>query len=206
MLLFRACFLKTMHFFYGVGAFFTPIIVKSFLSSDFNILVSSSSLNCYNTDDLQEYIRKHHVTSTASMAIVNQTKLSEQEELSAILMATAQFTSKTKYAFWILALIQLPAPLIIFISKMTTGSSNASGQDESITTGGNGPEDFHEPIGEEDQKFQFSISYFKAMFINAAVFQMVVLISIMVFLFEGLQVKPLNKSNCSFFLKLTSKK
>ena len=184
-----------MHFFYGVGAFFTPIIVKSFLSSDFNIYVTSSSFNCYNTEDLQEYIRKHHVTSTAQMAIVNQTKLSEEEELSAILMAKTLFTSKTKYAFWILALIQLPAPFIILMSKMTGASSSPdANQDEVAHSSLNNPEDFHEVIGQESHKFEFSVSYFKSMFTNAAVCQMVLLISLMVFLFEGLQVSATSSS------------
>jgi fucose permease len=166
-----------MHFFYGVGAFFTPIVIKSFLSSDFDITITSSSFNCYNVQDFHEFIDKKPYLP--SVGIKNQTDLNYNDILPKILNTKTQFTSQTKYAFWILALIQLPAPIILLAAKWRSNS-------ESLPTYDN-----LEPTSSAENEisagFSFSLEYFKSLLGNMPILQTTLLMSLLVFLFEGLQ-------------------
>lgn len=189
-----------MHFFYGVGAFITPTVVEWFLDSRFNIKKTSSSYNCYSIKDVEEYMKKHPYSNVASVgsAIINQTLITEDEAISAILLKSANFDSTTKYAFWILSIIQLPAPIILALSKFSSSekfnsinihADEASNETTPTTTANAETLDGYENIDAADNsKLQVTISYFKSIFRSAATFQMVLLISILVFLFEGLQV------------------
>lgn len=188
-----------MHFFYGVGAFITPTVVQWFLDSSFNIRKTTSSYNCYSIKDVEEYMRKHPFSNaeSAGSAIINQTRITEDEAISAILLKSTNFDSTTKYAFWILSIIQLPAPIILALSKFSSSEKFNSinihadeASNETTTTTSNAETlDGYENIDVADNsKLQVTISYFKSIFRSAATFQMVLLISILVFLFEGLQV------------------
>lgn len=186
-----------MHFFYGVGAFITPTVVEWFLDPSFTIKKTTSSYNCYSMKEVEEYMRKHPYSGVASpgSTIINQTRITEDEAISAILLTRANFDSTTKYAFWILAIIQMPAPIILALSKFSSSEKFNSidiHADEASNDQTTNPEtaDGYENIDQADNsKLQVTISYFKSIFRSAATFQMVILISILVFLFEGLQVK-----------------
>ncbi len=181
-------YIQTMHFFFGVGAFLTPIIVKSFLNSNFDITITSNSFNCYNIEETVKYNSYYtqvnsknalnHDTSPYKLTVsflVNSTATRVNPIVPDILMTKTQFTSQTKYAFWILALIQLPAP--IFLAMFMNRFENLNQQQ---TT--KGEED------EEENYSMFSVSFFKSMLRNIPFLQMTLLISFLVFLFEGLVV------------------
>lgn len=182
-----------MHFFYGVGAFLTPIIVKSFLNSNFDFTTTSSSFNCYNIEDVQEYMKKKPYLQSSSnlnpkqdtITIFNQTVISD-EMLPNILMSRTQFTSQTKYAFWILSLIQLPTPIILLLIKLSGKNSrfntnyyDLEKQDENKASN---------DLNTAPQGSTFSIDYFKSLFDNMPELNLTILISLLVFFFEGIQV------------------
>lgn len=180
-----------MHFFFGIGAFFTPIIVKSFLNSDFDISTTSNSFNCYN---IEETVRYNHLYTqvnsknylshdqyklTEPSFILNDTLTRENPLVPNILMTRTEFTSQIKYAFWILALIQLPAPifLFIFMNRFDNLTESQINTDEL----GNKDEANKEPS-------TMSVGFFKSLLSDIPVLQMTLLVSILVFLFEGLVV------------------
>jgi len=178
-----------MHFFFGVGAFFTPIIVKFFLNSDFDISTTSNSFNCYN---IEETVRYHHLFTqvnsknylshdqymlTEPPFILNDSLTRENPLVPNILMTRTEFTSQIKYAFWILALIQLPAPIFLFIfmnrfDNLTETQTNAEDLKK---------EETKEPSG-------ITVGFIRSLFSDIPVLQMTLLVSVLVFLFEGLQV------------------
>ena len=171
-----------MHFFYGIGAFLTPIVVKSFLNSNFDFTTTSTSFNCYNIEEVKEYVKnKPYLPAQDSFSFVNGSSLVKNQELPDVLMVKTQFTSQTKYAFWILALIQLPAPIILGVFKL--GAKNLSTYTDLEQNKGSGDE-----VGGESVSFAFSIDYLKSLFNNTPVFKMTLMVSLMVFVFEGLQV------------------
>ena len=176
-----------MHFFYGVGAFFTPMIVKSFLNMD--ITFTSSSLNCFSIEDVvkDKPALPIQIAHLSQHSPLNQS-FNPSSHLSPFLTHKTEFTSRTKYAFWILAAIQLPAPIILFVAKMLKKISD----DESLTTNEDTTRQNSEENFKEKIPFSFSISYFKSLFTNIHVLQLTLLISLLVFLFEGLQVRKLN--------------
>lgn len=178
-----------MHFFFGVGAFFTPIIVKSFLNSDFDITITSNSFNCYNIEEVKykNYFTETYLKSDQShfkLSMLNDTVTRGNAIVPNILMTRTQFTSQTKYAFWILALIQLPAPLFLFVfmnrfDNLTNDTQLSSDEPKNESD-----------LNEAADSF-FSADFFKSLFNNIPVLQMTLLISFLVFLFEGLQVLDL---------------
>jgi hypothetical protein len=96
-----------------------------------------------------------------------------------------------------LSLIQLPAPILLLIIKLTnrklSNYSDIELQDASAS--GTAPaksdnlyaESSSSTADSSSQAFSFSMAYFKSMVNNKPVFQMTLLMSLLVFFFEGLQ-------------------
>lgn len=179
-----------MHFFFGVGAFFTPIIVKSFLNSNFDITITSNSFNCYNIEETVKY--KHFFTEAYTknpdhLKLYNDTATRTNPLMPSILLTRTQFTSQTKYAFWILALIQLPAPIFLFMymarfkdlenDQLINDEEQQQGQQTSDLKDSSNSD---APL--------FSLGFIRSLFSDLPMLQMILLISFLVFLFEGLVV------------------
>lgn len=107
--------------------------------------------------------------------------------------------SKTKYAFWILALMQLPVPMLLFafkLSKMRSFNNNEIDHDYlDDTKNKNDYNDFSDvnegaTIQEKIQKLPSKIFDYLCRYFNNSipVFKMTALMALMVFLFDGLQV------------------
>lgn len=157
-----------MHFFYGIGAFLTPVIVNIFLNKNFDFTTTSNMLKCYNIDEVS---MKTHLG--ASAILVN----NSNEYFSNFQIKRNEFSSQTKYAFWILAFIQLPAPAILFyLKKLHQNSDNYTDIEQQPQENS----DCHNSL--------ISIERIKNFFYNNPFLQLIILISILVFLFEGLQV------------------
>ena len=180
------------------------MIVKSFLNSNFEIKITHSSLNCYNIEDILNTNRTYlplSISSTAYPAIKEHeaNKNMAQHlvsaaaknfslgvgqklaELPTVLTKKTQFTSETKYAFWILAAIQLPAALILFAAKKA-GLIDVPEEDTGAAESANGPEFIDLSEGKP------SSGYLITLFKKIPFAEMTILISSLVFLFEGLQV------------------
>lgn len=100
-------------------------------------------------------------------------------------MNKTKFKSQTKYAFWILACIQLPAPIILLMFKLASKKFENYCDIEQQQSQANQTE----PQAESKERtFTFSLNYFKSLVQNIPVLQMTLLISLLVFFFEGLQV------------------
>lgn len=172
-----------MHFFYGVGAFLTPLVVKCFLNSNFDFTVTSSSLNCYSIQDVKEFIHnKPYIPSIQNpkenlMSVIKNGSLSiDQSILPNVFMTRTKFTSQTKYAFWILSLIQLPAPITLLLIRLRPSPEYENNLDMNESSD-----------QEEPTTFSLSINYFQSLFKNLPVLQLTLLMAFLVFLFEGLQ-------------------
>ncbi|CAF0884729.1 unnamed protein product [Brachionus calyciflorus] len=176
-------FIQTMHFFYGIGAFLTPIIVKLFLNNNLDFSISSSSFTCYNLEEIKntEYIQ----SINSANSIFNQSSLKSSKDTSEILLSRTQFKSETKYAFWILALIQLPAPIILLILKLNSSKIKNYTDIELQTEEENANQKSN--LENTSSSSSFSFEYLKSLFQNMPVLQMIILLSFLVFLFEGLQ-------------------
>jgi hypothetical protein len=193
-----------MHFFFGIGAFFTPIVVKFFLNSDFDISTTSNSFNCYN---IEETVRYHHLFTqvnsknylshdqymlTEPPFILNDSITRENPLVPNILMTRTEFTSQIKYAFWILALIQLPAPIFLFIFMNRFDNLTES-------------QPSNDDLTKKEEKKEapgLSVGFFRSLLSDIPVLQMTLLVSILVFLFEGLQVNKTEFNLFSFTIDL----
>lgn len=179
-------YIQTMHFFYGVGAFITPLIVKSFLNSNFDIKITHSTFNCYNIEEILKTNKTYlDITAIASTMTAKLPKKplgslaashlsTEVEELPSVLSKETEFTSNTKYAFWILAFIQLPAFIIMYAAKKKELVDTPSNDEEVIKV-------------QEDSPWVFSIEYLRSRFAEIPSKELTFLVAAMVFLFEGLQ-------------------
>lgn len=187
-----------MHFFYGVGAFLTPIVVKFFLNTNINFK-SSSSFECYNIQNEEEFIKEKLVESSNEhnfmpvTTMINASNLYYSNRSMANFPTTStKFTSQTKYAFWILSVIQLPAPIFLFLIKVfdrrLPNYSDLELQESSDNAHTNDDAAGYENSSEMPS-FSFSRSYFQSLSKNKPIFQLTILMSVMVFFFEGLQVK-----------------
>ncbi|KAF2353352.1 Major facilitator superfamily [Trinorchestia longiramus] len=89
-----APFLQALHFFYGLGAFLSPIVTKPFLlNEDCNGLV----LNSTDTHRMID-IRLQNITQEAETELHH-----------------AQHDSKIEYAFWIMSCMQLPVIILLSV-------------------------------------------------------------------------------------------
>lgn len=158
--------------------------MKSFLNSNFDIKITHSTFNCYNIEDILNTNKTYlDITAVATTMVANLQKQAfaashlstEVEEIPIVLSKETEFTSNTKYAFWILALIQLPAFFIMYTAKKKELIDSPSNEEEIIKV-------------QEDSPFVFSIDYLKSRFSEIPAKELTFLVSAMVFLFEGLQV------------------
>lgn len=93
-----AVFLQVLHFFVGFGALLSPLIADPFLS-DSNCIQSNATLNATsNLPHLRKSLVPHHPGN-----------LSQYE-----LPMKGMVTTRVSYAFWIMALINLPVPIAVF--------------------------------------------------------------------------------------------
>ena len=154
------------------------MIVKSFLNSNFDIKMTHSQFNCFN---IEEVIKKNNTilslvgdAYTTVSALPDKPLIKDFGEIPQLMTIRTEFTSNTKYAFWILAFVQLPAVVILVLMKRLNIAEPPCEEDE---------KDSH-----IDSSFEFSIEYIKARFTEIPLKELTFLISVMVFLFEGLQV------------------
>ncbi|XP_051531772.1 major facilitator superfamily domain-containing protein 4A-like [Myxocyprinus asiaticus] len=90
-------FLQALHFFVGLGALMSPLIVDPFLSES-NCVIGNSS----NTTSLT------HLRNTLAGR--------QMHNVSSVHLHTeGEVVTNVSYAFWIMALINLPVPIAIFI-------------------------------------------------------------------------------------------
>lgn len=175
-----------MHFFFGFGAFFTPIIVKSFLNSNFDITITSNSFNCYSITETiknRNYFTEIYTKNPDHLRLLNDTVTRTNPLMPSILLTRTQFTSHTKYAFWILAVIQLPTPIFLFL-YMKRFNNNESQLNDDET------EDLD--LKDSSKESIFSLTIIQSLLNNSPVLKMTLLISFLVFLLEGLQVRIKN--------------
>uniref|UniRef100_A0A8C3T207 Major facilitator superfamily domain-containing protein 4A n=1 Tax=Chelydra serpentina TaxID=8475 RepID=A0A8C3T207_CHESE len=93
-----AIFLQALHFFVGFGALLSPLIADPFLS-DTNCILSNSTLNATsNLPHIRKSLVPHHPGN-----------LSYYE-----LPMKGMVVTRVSYAFWIMALINLPVPIAVF--------------------------------------------------------------------------------------------
>ncbi|XP_039394517.1 major facilitator superfamily domain-containing protein 4A [Mauremys reevesii] len=93
-----AVFLQALHFFVGFGALLSPLIADPFLS-DTNCILSNSTLNATsNLPHIRKSLVPHHPGN-----------LSHYE-----LPMKGMVVTRVSYAFWIMALINLPVPIAVF--------------------------------------------------------------------------------------------
>ncbi|CAH2221014.1 major facilitator superfamily domain-containing 4A [Pelobates cultripes] len=110
-----AVFLQVLHFFMGFGALLSPLIADPFLS-DTNCIQSN---NTQNGSRNLEHIRN-------SLVPHNPGNVSHYE-----LPLQGPTITQVSYAFWIMAAINLPVPIAVFLlmykNSMVPGCSNQSG-------------------------------------------------------------------------------
>ncbi|XP_035236895.1 major facilitator superfamily domain-containing protein 4B [Anguilla anguilla] len=96
-----AVFLQALHFFIGFGALVSPLIADPFLSET----------NCVGgnmTENMTEIM--HHLRNTLSGAGGHSHNVSQYS-----LPTEGEVTTSVSYAFWIMALINLPVPIAVFV-------------------------------------------------------------------------------------------
>ncbi|XP_058860814.1 major facilitator superfamily domain-containing protein 4B-like [Acipenser ruthenus] len=94
-----AIFLQALHFFIGLGALVSPLIADPFLSET-NCLQGN---NTSNATEIMHHIR--HTLVGPSASNLSQYKLPMEGEV----------VTQVSYAFWIMALINLPVPIAVFL-------------------------------------------------------------------------------------------
>lgn len=185
-----------MHFFYGFGAFLTPIVIKLFNSDSDDV---EKLLECIGHQEISKLHPGGHklVTGTSSESNDKSQQVSDLQHHG------------TDLTFWILALIQLPAPLaMLYVRFYTprTSSANVAGEyqdldEEAIENkpvGSNLPQ----PVADHhDYEIGFNLGFFKSLTCNAPVFKMTCLVAATLFFLEGILVNYLQSLfNYVFFL------
>ncbi|XP_049319009.1 major facilitator superfamily domain-containing protein 4B isoform X3 [Astyanax mexicanus] len=95
-----AIFLQALHFFIGFGALVSPLIADPFLAE-----------HCPGTNSTEdEAVIMHHVRHSMAAAFRSSIPLNYSQHLGPI---TGQ--SSVSFAFWIMALINLPVPIAVFV-------------------------------------------------------------------------------------------
>ncbi|XP_001371951.1 major facilitator superfamily domain-containing protein 4A [Monodelphis domestica] len=92
-----AVFLQVLHFFVGFGAFLSPLIADPFLSEN-DCLPTNATNHDRDSSHFQKILTPHHA----------QPNLTHHE-----LPAHAWVGNQMSYAFWIMALINLPVPISV---------------------------------------------------------------------------------------------
>jgi hypothetical protein len=169
-----------MHSFYGLGAFITPIIVKAYLNSNFDISMTATSLSCNRMSEGQptDFAGKETFPLPGVAILDANGNAAIGNNYSSILDTKTEFTTKSNYAFWILSFIQLPVPFILLYSKLTGKLQHSSDVESQL----------HNDTTSNDKNKKSSIEHLKFLFENnLPVLQMTLLIAFLVFTFEGLQ-------------------
>ncbi|CAI5777699.1 Hypothetical predicted protein [Podarcis lilfordi] len=94
-----AVFLQALHFFVGFGALLSPLIADPFLSDTNCILTNSTATGSSNLPHIRKSLVPHHPGN-----------LSHYDLPTKGLVVT-----RVSYAFWIMALINLPVPFAVFL-------------------------------------------------------------------------------------------
>ncbi|XP_010131634.1 PREDICTED: major facilitator superfamily domain-containing protein 4-like, partial [Buceros rhinoceros silvestris] len=93
-----AIFLQALHFFVGFGALLSPLIADPFLS-DTNCILSNSTANASsNLPHIRKSLVPHHPGNLSHFD----------------LPMKGMVVTRVSYAFWIMALINLPVPIAVF--------------------------------------------------------------------------------------------
>ncbi|XP_030077413.1 major facilitator superfamily domain-containing protein 4A [Microcaecilia unicolor] len=92
-----AIFLQALHFFVGFGALLSPLIADSFLSET-NCIQSNSTVTS-NLGHIRNTLVSHHPRNLSHYEL----------PLSGLVI------TRVSYAFWIMALINLPVPIAVFL-------------------------------------------------------------------------------------------
>lgn len=149
--------------------------------------MTHSTFNCYNIEEIintNKTIFSGTGTGSTIATIIKQQKpflksyamAHDVEKIPEVLTRQTEFTSNTKYAFWILAFIQLPtAATLLFLKR------NNLIQEPVI-----------EKSKEPDEGIRLNVEYIKARFTEIPLKELTFIAAAIVFLFEGLQV-------CLFF-------
>ncbi|CAL8336022.1 unnamed protein product [Merluccius merluccius] len=96
-----AVFLQVLHFFIGLGALVSPLVADPFLSEGGCNLTSNGTLSAHSTGP--QYVS----LSGETLGVHNTSRYPLHTEGLA--------SSQVCYAFWIMALINLPVPLVVFL-------------------------------------------------------------------------------------------
>ncbi|XP_070814294.1 major facilitator superfamily domain-containing protein 4A [Chaetodon trifascialis] len=98
-----AIFLQALHFFTGLGALISPLVVNPFLAESNCVLGANWTTNSSSSSDLQ-----HLRSSMAGQGIVVH-NISQYP-----LLTEGKVITSVSYAFWTIALINLPVPAAVF--------------------------------------------------------------------------------------------
>ncbi|KAG7229679.1 hypothetical protein INR49_012723, partial [Caranx melampygus] len=99
-----AIFLQALHFFIGLGALVSPLVVGPFLSDDSCILSSNWTVNSSSSLDLQ-HLRSSLAGHGTALHNISQYSLHTEGVV----------ITRVSYAFWIMALINLPVPTAVLV-------------------------------------------------------------------------------------------
>ncbi|XP_056416688.1 major facilitator superfamily domain-containing protein 4A [Hyla sarda] len=100
-----AVFLQVLHFFVGFGALLSPLIADPFLS-DTNCILSNGTLNgSSNLEHIRNSIVPHHPGNVSHY----------------VLPLHGPVLTNVSYAFWIMAAINLPVPIAVFLLMYQKG-------------------------------------------------------------------------------------
>ncbi|XP_042622712.1 major facilitator superfamily domain-containing protein 4A-like isoform X2 [Cyprinus carpio] len=91
-------FLQALHFFVGLGALVSPLIADPFLSET-SCVIGNSSTNATSLRDLRNKLAGRHVHNVSNVH----------------LHTDGEVVTNVSYAFWIMAVINLPVPIAILI-------------------------------------------------------------------------------------------
>ncbi|XP_051957401.1 major facilitator superfamily domain-containing protein 4A-like [Xyrauchen texanus] len=91
-------FLQALHFFVGLGALMSPLIADPFLS-DTNCVIGNSSINTTSLSHLRNTLAGRQIQNVSNVHLHTE----------------GEVVTNVSYAFWIMALINLPVPIGIFI-------------------------------------------------------------------------------------------
>nr|XP_015796059.2 major facilitator superfamily domain-containing protein 4A isoform X2 [Nothobranchius furzeri] len=97
-----AIFLQVLHFFTGLGALVSPLVADPFLAEDSCVLGANWTMNSSSPSDL-EHLRNSLVGHGAALHNTSQYPLNVEGVV----------VTRVSYAFWIMALINLPVPAAV---------------------------------------------------------------------------------------------
>ncbi|KAG7476246.1 hypothetical protein JOB18_049533 [Solea senegalensis] len=97
-----AVFLQALHFFIGLGALVSPLVAEPFLSEDSCVVLSNRTTNSSSSPDLE------HLRSSLAGQGVALHNMSQYH-----LYTEGVIITSVAYAFWIMALINLPVPAAV---------------------------------------------------------------------------------------------